>query len=275
MGNTSTETIIFSVNRFGSTYALSESTEELNGSYVQSPADVVIKEINADKLANIKITLFKNNETIILEDGVDYEIDIEGGNGQWYQYTYTIFAKNFEDDGVYRVAVHSEDTAGNLAENTLDTKETEITFGVDKTKPNIIVTNLEAQTTYALENLTVLMSASDNLLLSSVSVYLDDDSKAYKTWTAEEIAEIVAANGEFTFDVLGDSTSAHKVKIVCVDAAGNEQVEEITDFFVTTNLFVRYYTNKPLFYGSIAGVILIAGLIVFLVVYKQKKKEEK
>ncbi len=35
------------------------------------------------------------------------------------------------------------------------------------------------------------------------------------------------------------------------------------------------YTNKPLFFGSIAGVILLAGLIVFLVVYKKKKNEGK
>lgn len=263
-GNTSTESIVFSVNRFGSTYALSESTEKMNGAYVQSPTDVVIREINTDKLSNIKITLFKNNETITLKNGVDYVIELEGGDGQWYQYTYTIFAQNFADDGVYRVTVHSEDAAGNLAENTLDTKDTEVTFGVDKTKPNIIVTNLESKTTYAVEKLTVLISASDNLLLGSVSVYLDDTGKPYKTWTAEEITEIVAAGGAFSFDIPGDSTSAHDVKIVCADAAGNETVEEINDFYVTTNLFVRFYTNKPLLFGSVAGVSVVAGLIVFL-----------
>lgn len=274
-GNSTEKTITFSVNRFGSTYALSASAEKLNGSYVQAPVDVVITETNVNALTNIKITLFKNNETIVLKEGADYKIDVTGGNGQWYHYTYTVFKKNFEDDGVYRLTIHSKDAAGNVAENTLDTKDTEVSFGVDKTKPNIVVANLESGTTYAQENLPVSMSASDNLLLSTVTVYLDDYNKAYKTWTAEEIAKIIAANGEFTFDIPGDSTSAHKVKIVCVDAAGNEQIEEIEDFFVTTNLWVRYYTNKPLFFGSIAGVIVLAGLIVFLVVYKRKKKEDK
>ena len=198
-----------------------------------------------------------------------------GGNGAWYHYTYTVFAKNFADDGVYRLTFHSEDAAGNVAENTLDTKDTEVSFGVDATKPNIVVANLENGVTYALENMTVNMSVSDNLLLNSITVYLDNYDKAYKTWTAEEISEIIAKNGEFTFDIAGDSKSAHKVKIVSVDAAGNEQVEEITDFFVTTDILVRYYNNKPLFFGSIAGVIVLAGLIVFLVVYKRKKKEDK
>ena len=73
-------------------------------------------------------------------------------------------------------------------------------------------------------------------------------------------AAFVGGQGEFTFDIPGDSTGAHQVKIVCTDAAGNEQTEEITNFYVTTNLFVRYYNNKPLFFGSIAAVVVIAGV---------------
>lgn len=273
-GNTTEKTILFSVNRFGSTYALSAATEQLNGSYVQTPQDVVVTETNPDALQNIRITLFKNNQTIILQEGTDYRIEVRGGNGQWYEYIYTVLAKNFADDGVYRLTFYSEDAAGNIAENTLDTKKQEIGFGVDKTKPNMVVTNLESDTTYPLENLTVSLSAGDNLLLQSVVVYLDDYSKAYKTWTAEEVAAIVANQGEFTFDIPGDSTGAHQVKIVCTDAAGNEQTEEITNFYVTTNLFVRYYNNKPLFFGSIAAVVVIAGVVIALTAGKKKKNDK-
>lgn len=273
-GNTTEKTILFSVNRFGSTYALSAATEQLNGSYVQTPQDVVVTETNPDALQNIRITLFKNNQTIILQEGTDYRIEVRGGNGQWYEYIYTVLAKNFADDGVYRLTFYSEDAAGNIAENTLDTKKQEIGFGVDKTKPNMVVTNLESDTTYPLENLTVSLSAGDNLLLQSVVVYLDDYSKAYKTWTAEEVAAIVADQGEFTFDIPGDSTGAHQVKIVCTDAAGNEQTEEITNFYVTTNLFVRYYNNKPLFFGSIAAVVVIAGVAIALAAGKKKKNDK-
>ncbi len=273
-GNTTEQTITFSVNRFGSVYTLSDSTKALNGSYVKVPQDVVITETNANALESITITLFKNNETIVLVEGEDYRIDVVGGDGQWYQYTYTIFAKNFADDGVYRLTVYSKDAAGNVAENTLDTKSTEISFGVDKTNPTLVVTNLESNTTYAVDNLTVIMLADDNLSLDSVVVYLDDDTTQYKTWNADEVAEILSGDGEFTFDISGDSTSAHDVRVVCLDAAGNEISQDITDFFVTTNLWVRYYTNKPLFFGSIAGVILLAAFIVFIVVWKKRKKEE-
>ena len=280
-GNTTTETITFSVNRFGSTYALSESAEKLNGTYIKEPVDVVITETNADILSNIKITLFKDGETFVLTEGTDYRIDLEGGNGQWYHYTYTVFAKNFEADGVYSLTVESDDKAGNEAKNDQDTKNTAINFGVDSTLPIINIENLESKTTYALDNMTVAMSVKDNLKLTKVIVELD--GKEYKVWTGEELEEIIKNGGNFTFDIAGDSTDAHNLVVYAIDAAGNGEkisdtelpanAEEVEDFYVTTNLWVRYYTNKPLFFGSIVGVIALAGLIVFLIVYKKKKNE--
>lgn len=270
-GNTSEETVKFSVNRFGSTYDMSEDTNKLNGSFVTSANDVIITEVNATELSDIIITLFKNNETIVLEEGVDYTVDIEGGSGQWYKYIYTILEKNFTDDGVYRISVHSEDKAGNVAENTLDTKDMEIGFGVDKTPPTVVVANTENGKTYAKDNHTVIMTADDNLKLEKVTVFLDGSE--LKAWSKEEVEAVIAANGEFNFDIAGDSTKAHSIKIVCVDSAGNETIEEVTDFFVTTNLFVRYYNNKLLFFGSIAGIIVLLGLIIFLIVFKRRKRE--
>ena len=271
-GNTTTKSIRFSANRFGSTYALPKATEELNGSYTQSGKDVVLTETNANQLKNIKVILFKNGETITLKEDDDYRIDVKGGNGQWYEYTYTVYSANFADDGVYRLSFSSEDDAGNKAENTLDTKNKEISFSVDKTKPDIVVTNIENGSTYPVDKLTVTMSASDNILLKTMSVYLDDYDKEYKTWTAEDIAKTIDADGNFTFDIDGNSTGAHKVKVVCTDAAGNEQTVEITDFYVTTNLFVRFYNNKVLFFGTIGGVIVIAAAIVVLLVLKKRKQ---
>ena len=271
-GNTSEATITFSVNRFGSTYALSEGTKNLIGSYVTDPEDIVITEVNANELSEITVTLFKNNSTLELVEGEDYSVSFEGGDGQWYKYTYTIFAENFTDDGVYRINVHSKDKAGNVAENTLDTKATEISFGVDKTPPNVVVANTESGETYAKESHTVLMNIDDNLKLASVTVYLDGEE--YAVWTGAELEAIVAENGEFSFEVSGDSTKAHNVEIVSLDSAGNETVVEIEDFYVTTNLLVRYYNNKPLFFGSIFGVIALIAFIIFLIVYKRRKREQ-
>lgn len=279
-GNTTEKTITFSVNRFGSTYALSEEAEKLNGTYVKEPVDVVMTETNADELSNIKITLFKDGETIVLKEDTDYKIDVEGGNGQWYHYTYTVFAKNFKEDGVYSLSVESDDKAGNEAKNDQDTKDTAINFGVDSTLPIINIENLESETTYALDKMTVTMNVKDNLKLTKVIVELD--GKEYRTWEAEELEEIIKNGGNFTFDI-EENVKARNLVVYAIDAAGNgekiseteipENVEIVEDFYVTTNLWVQYYTNPVLFYGSIIGVIVLAGFIVFLI-YKKKKDEE-
>jgi len=274
-GNVTTQSVRFSINRYGSTYMMEESSKEILGTYTMDAKDFVVKEINADELKNVKITLFKNNETIILNEGADYRIDVLGSSGQWKEYTYVIFAKNFEDDGVYRVSVYSEDAAGNIAENTQDTKESNISFGVDKTAPTVVIGNLEAGKTYAMDSLSVQLYANDNLLLDRVDVYLDDYENVYQTWSAAELEEIFASLGEIQFDIAGESTSAHNLMVVCADAAGNELVEEITDFYVTTNIAVQFYNNKILFYGSIVGVVLAVAVVVFGVVYKGRKKAAK
>lgn len=273
-GNTVKQTVTFSVNRFGSTYELSRSLQKLNGSYVKEAGDIVLTEINPDALKNVKITLFKNNETMNLKEGENYKIQASGGNGEWYRYKYTIFKENFAENGVYRINVSSEDAAGNVAENTLDTKNQEIGFGVDAEKPLLNITNLEDHQTYPVEELTVLMTAKDNLILSNLVVYLDGEDVPFVEWTAEEIAEILSGKGEFTFTVAGDSKEAHSVKIVAKDAAGNEEIAEIKDFYVTTDVFVRFFNNKPLLYGSTATLVLLAGLALFLILKKKKDEEE-
>ncbi len=272
-GNTTTKEVTFSVNRFGSTYEFGDVAKRFNSSYVKDAEDVVITEVNANALKNIRLTLFKNNQTIVLTEGTDYRMDVTGGNGKWYRYVYTIFKKNFEDDGAYRLNIHSEDGAGNVAENTLDTKGAELRFGVDKTAPNIVLLNLESHKTYAVDQMTAEVSASDNLLLKTVAVYLDDYSQPYRIWNEKEVAEMTAGNQPYTFDISGDSIHAHNVKVVTTDAAGNEQVAEAKGFFVTTNLWIRYYTNKGLFFGTIGGVIGLAAFIVFLVSLKRRRRE--
>ncbi|MBR2821750.1 MAG: hypothetical protein IKD91_07750, partial [Clostridiales bacterium] len=62
-----------------------------------------------------------------------------------------------------------------------------------------------------------------------------------------------------------------KVKIVATDAAGNKHEVEVGNFYVTTNLFVRYYTNTPLFVGSIIALLAIIALVIFIVVMKRRK----
>lgn len=282
-GNTNAQKLVFSVNRFGSAYSLDETTQKLNGTYVYEAHDVVIHETNADELSNIKLTLFKNNETVILTENEDYKVELEGGDGEWYMYTYTVFAKNFDSDGVYSIVVEADDKAGNVSKNDLDTKNTSVSFGIDKTYPIINIENIESDTTYASDSINVNMSIKDNLKLSKVVVELD--GKTVKEWLAEELEEVVNSGGNFSFTIKGDSNDAHKLVVYAVDEAGNgdfiagaeapENAEIVDNFFVTTDLWTRFYNNKPLFFGSIAGIIVLGALTTLFIVRVKKNKTSK
>lgn len=99
---------------------------------------------------------------------------------------------------------------------------------------------------------------------------------------SEHEAYAINANGKeieykvdgetYTFDI-PESNSKQDVKIVAVDAAGNEEPIEITEFLVNTNIFVRWYNNTPLFIGSIIGVIVIALGVTTLILFGKKKKK--
>lgn len=259
----------YSVNRNGSTYSLGEGTKKLINQFVKKAVDVVVYETNPDEISNIKITLFKNDETIILEDGVDYTVNRVSDDGDWYKYEYTIYDTNFEDDGTYRISIYSEDKAGNIAENNLDVKDVEISFGVDKTLPNLIVTNLESKTTYPVDKLSVLMRATDNMKLQDISVEMDGEEIA--SWDEEQIQEMSNNLQDFVFDISGDETNAHNMIITLTDIAGNQRIESISDFYVTRNLWVRFINNKILFYGSII-TCLTTGLVIILLGRRKWKR---
>ncbi len=262
-GREVSKTLTFSVNRFGSTYEVDEATNAINGSYAKEPVDIVITEVNANELSNIKVTLFKNNKTITLVEGTDYSLEVTGGDEEWYQYVYTIFKSNFTEDGIYRLSVYSEDAAGNIADNTLDTKNVEINFGIDKSAPAIVVMGLESGETYDEESKLVKLSVNDNLLLAKVLVYID----------GKEVAVNNPSDGEYEFEILGDTTDAHEIKIVCIDAAGNETVTIIEDVRVTTDQWAQFVSNPVALYGSIGGVLVVLGAVVFLVVYLKKRRK--
>lgn len=269
-GNESTKRITFSVNRFGSTYDMSDATKAINGKYMKDPVDIVISEVNPNELTESKITLYKNDTPVVLKSGVDYDVKKTGGNGAWTEYTYVIHSDNFKDDGVYSVSVYSVDEAGNVSENTLDTKGAALRFSVDNTVPDIAFSNLKDSEIYATDQFTAKVRISDNLLLDSVDVYLDDYDTPYKSWTKEELASVVSGTGEFEFDISGASSGSHKVKIVATDAAGNKHEVEVSDFYVTTNPFVKNYKNTPLVVGSIIALLVIIAIVVFIVVMKRK-----
>ena len=275
-GNETTRSITFSVNRDGSTYELDDYVAQLiETGFTNSPKDIVIKEINVDTLEFIEITYSKDGEVVTLKEGVDYTVEEEGGDGQWKVYTYTIKASCFEEEGQYSINIYSEDRAQNTStyqvKNSKLEKEEQMTleFIVDKTAPSISIANLEDRGRYRESAHEFTLSVKDNMLLSYVELYLD--GVLYHTYSGDELT---IDDGLLTITV--DSKDAYQtVKIIAYDAAGNPTDPVEYQVLVTSNWWIQFYMNKPLFFGCIAGIVVVAGVIIFLVVRSRRKADKK
>lgn len=263
-GRSTPKEILFSANRFGSTYDLRELTD-INGTYVQSERNLVFYEVNADSLEEdtIRVKLTKNGEARELVKGQDYSIEEIGETGKWHRYKYLLHADLFADDGTYNVAVYSVDKATNVNENIDETKKADIVFGVDKTLPVIVVSGLESNEQYNEDEKTVTVQIKDNLVLDKVVIKLNG-----------AVVDYTVDGENYTFKIPQDK-DIQDVEIIATDASGREQVIKLDRITVSTNYFILWYRNTPLFVGSLIGTAsLVVGTYWFVKAKKKKKEDE-
>ena len=104
-------------------------------------------------------------------------------------------------------------------------------------------------------------------MLENVKIYLGGEK-------AENEIKYAVDGETYTFDI-PQSNEKQTVIFVATDAASNEYKLSVEDVLISTNLFVRWYNNTPLFIGSIIGVVVLAvGLAAFLIFGKKKKKDD-
>lgn len=268
-GNSSEASVMFSVNRFGSVYTFDEKTEALVGEkgsyYTDEAQELVVMETNVDTLEFKEITLNLNGKLRTLVENEDYKVLEDGSETSWKQYTYRISKENFEEEGTYILTIYSEDRATNTSDN--NTKGKQIEFVVDKTNPSIVITGVENATQYREESREVTLDVEDSVRIGQLSVILNGEEKEYP---AKEVIEL---NGKITFTV-GSLNDWQTLKVIAHDAAGNvTEAEEIT-FLITPNVFVQFYMNKPLFFGTLGVAALIMGGLWFVLAKRKKESEE-
>ena len=266
-GNETEESIIFSVNRFGSTYEFSPETKAfLEKFYTDDPQNIVVTERNVDTLVFNGISYGRDGQQTELTEGEDYTVKASGSEVSWKEYVYDISSDNFQEEGRYNVTIDSEDRAENMMNNKV--KGLDIEFVVDKTAPTVVVTGIE-EDSYRADTRDMTINVADNTAVATVEVLID--GAVVEEYTQEQIEKV---NGALTYTI-GNSNNSQDIRVVAVDLAGNEGASDDREVLITSNLFIQYINNTPLLIGSIVAVIAIAGgLIWFFLIFKRRKKDE-
>lgn len=255
-GNETVESILFSVNRFGSVYILEDATKNLMDKfYTNKEQDIVITEVNVDTLQYAEIDYSLDGDTVTLQKGTDYTVTSKTDDVSWKMYEYRIKKENFTREGSYVVSVYSEDLAQNKSSNKA--KGEELSFVVDKTAPSIVVAGVENHGQYVDARRNITVDAQDNLLLEQVEVYVGNEKRE-----AAGQQELMDSNGQIHLSVLS-ANRPQQLYVVAKDAAGNEARTPNIQFLITRNLFVQWYSNLPLCVGSTTATVSAAGFVLF------------
>ena len=255
-GNETTEELWFSVNRFGSTYLLSDRAKALQGTYQKEGEEILISEINADEVLSSALTLYRNEEKHALSEGAEYQTTRSGGNGKWYRGDYLIKKDNFDKEGLYHLQISSQDKAGNLASTEQTERGAELRFGIDRTPPRILLSNVDDQGVYRGDALDLDLSVQDNLWLEQVDATVDGTEEL--SWKDKSLQEAVAKDS-FPLQISGEKGKRHKLLVVARDAAGNESRKEVSDFVITNNPLLRLISQKN--FARNAAIATVAGLM--------------
>ena len=255
-GNETTEELWFSVNRFGSTYLLSDRAKALQGTYQKEGEEILISEINADEVLSSALTLYRNEEKHALSEGAEYQTTRSGGNGRWYRGDYLIKKDNFDKEGLYHLQISSQDKAGNLASTEQTERGAELRFGIDRTPPRILLSNVDDQGVYRGDILDLDLSVQDNFWLQQVDATVDGEHET--SWTDKSLQEAVAKDS-FPLQISGEKGKRHKLLVVARDAAGNESRKEVSDFVITNNPLLRLISQKN--FARNAAIATVAGLM--------------
>ena len=288
-GNSTSKSVTFSVNRFGSTFKASDESEKLiNNGYTNAEQDIVVEEINVSPLTKHSVTLAKSggNSTELVEN-TDYTFTSSNNGNEWCKSVYTVNKKNFSDEAAYTVTIMSVDKAKNtnnnrMADSSLSTeqknkRECAISFVVDKTSPLVSITGIKDNELYKEASKKVkIVCEDDNLDKSKLFVTLDNKKLAEgEDYTIVDDKDGSIAGMLTAEIVLKAETGGIKenLKVTIGDLAGNTGEKSVDNFILSANIFQRFFANPVLVICTFAGLALVIAAVIFFVAKKRKKAE--
>ncbi len=268
-GNSSEQSVTYSVNRKGSTYyAKDDATKDLlSGVYSNSAPTIRIAEVNPDTLDSYSVTVSVNNKSSKLTEGSDFSVAYSGGKDTFNEYVYTINSSVFQQDGgliegAYTIVFDSTDRAGNINSNRDNERNAPVNFTLDSTPPILSITGVadRARIKEASREVTVIFQ--DATSVTKIEVYLN--GQLIKTLEGDQIT-----GDSFSFPI-DQSNSDQDLEIRATDAAGNVATSTVSKFYINSSGLRQFVHNTPVFVGSLAGVGVAAGLAIYFATRKKK-----
>ena len=276
-------TVQFSINRFGSNYVYDKA---IVGSYFPKAPVIQITEVSVNPLD------FNNKKTFVEVDSLSGNIQklvskdtiiqtVKAGEKNWYEYRYAIPSKCFETDDIYNIKLSSVDTAKRYSTNVnSDINNDEIHFTVDTTKPYFNVTNYKENDASVHEDNFVLklrlLDDTSGIMMYKVLFDGEEYQATANNNTYENAIdlEIPIKGAEKLSDAAG-----RQLEITVFDAASNNIDGETFSVRISTNFWVNslakiqdFYHNTPVFWGTMGGIVLVAGGITWFAINRKKRK---
>lgn len=260
--NSSSDSLEFSVNRFGSVFTVKDA-ENINNKYLNKSPSLTITERNVDKHSSdsdIVIIVDKGSNTVKLTEGqytVSEAVQLEDKSG--YEYTYTILPEVFDQDLDYSVSIQSVDEAGN--KNVSTGRGAEINFSLDTHAPEFKCDDLVDKAEFRQSEREFRINVNEKIKHITV-----------KTSDGKVLLDEESENGEssYTF-VVPASNSSRNLTIELTDLAGNKTVKTYKNLLITENIAL-YMLHKTWVKAVGASVIALLGALGGFIFVRKRKK---
>ena len=228
-GNEISKKVSFSVNQKGSTFEFNQ--KDIMNKYTNKSFIPQIQVSNVDEVTIMSLTVNGKSQDYTFENGL------------------ITFADEINTDGKYVIGLDVKDAAGNM------TSMQPIEFFYDNTSPKVFMDGVEEGGVY-LEKVNITVKP-DNVNDIIKEVVLNDKILLEGEYTVNDDRSLSMELADY---------KKYKLEVLAVDQAGNTNNYQDMSFEITDNIFVKFYMNKPLFYGTVgvASAVSVAGILFSL-----------
>ena len=244
-GNVVDKSISFYVNRFGAAFTFGSKDNVVK----------YFKEVTED------IELTVTSVTPLDIDKFEYTVQLDGqvkdikrprvvesrdskGN---YVYRIIYDKENFKENGVWGISVKTVDKFG----KTSDSGSVKMNFIVDNVKPNIVFVGAEDNEFIESIRHKVTVKVTDNVKLKGAKVLVNGEEVNF---TDEDVKR------GFMDIYLDGSDKPYVLEALATDLADNKVEATVSNFYVSTNSFLKF--KASIWFKVLLGALGIVGAIV-------------